>query len=302
MINTQHKLQTLVCSHIIVCSEAPAEHFLSKKLMNDITFNDLPNDIIREIMNNYLPRRDVHSCLLSCKKFDVLTDFQYYIKIHRSLTYYCIGNNLIYMCQKICNLAIKLNEEIDLQSNFVDSCTYGHLDLAKYFYQLGVQLNTPVNIHGWSNSDETIFIHCCRRGYLDIAKWIYQLGKDTNSPIYIYKGYGCAFRNACFYNHLDVVKWFCNDPEMHRGIDFEHNGEAVFTDACVNGNLELAKLLYDFGSIDIRKLDIHYNDDEAFRLACSKNQIEVVKWLCSICKRYSYEIQNDKIIHLLFIY
>jgi len=34
LINTQHKLQTLVCSHIIVCSVALAEHFLLKKYMD----------------------------------------------------------------------------------------------------------------------------------------------------------------------------------------------------------------------------------------------------------------------------
>jgi len=45
-----------------------------------------------------------------------------------------------------------------------------------------------------------------------------------------------------------------------------------------------------------KKIDIHAEDDYAFRRSCDKNRLEVAKWLCTLSNRYSYIINKDKTI------
>ena len=41
------------------------------------------------------------------------------------------------------------------------------------------------------------FIECCKNGHLDDAKRLYQIGIDTNSPINIHTYNESAFRQSC---------------------------------------------------------------------------------------------------------
>ena len=59
---------------------------------------------------------------------------------------------------------------------------------------------------------------------------------------------------------------------------------------CETGDLELLKILYTFPNIDV-----HTNNDYAFRLSCSNGHLYVAQWLCSIEPSYGIEITDGKI-------
>jgi hypothetical protein len=80
----------------------------------------------------------------------------------------------------------------------------------------------------------------------------------------------CAFRAACYNNHLDVARLLLeNHADIHSGND------CALRDACFNGNLEVAEFLVDNGA------DIHACDDYAFIWACYRGNLEIVKYLAS---------------------
>lgn len=95
-----------------------------------------------------------------------------------------------------------------------------------------------------------------------------------------------AFRFACAYGHLNIVRFLTTSqeflnlgyqwvnlakPSRHQGLRF----------ACINGHLEIIRYLVE--SIEIKnagqKVNLHDNDEEAFRFACSHGHLEVIKYL-----------------------
>ena len=57
---------------------------------------------------------------------------------------------------------------------FLWSCENGHLEVAKWLVDLGMQKNfTPIDIHA---DDECAFRYSCKNGHLEVAKWLVDLG------------------------------------------------------------------------------------------------------------------------------
>jgi len=52
---------------------------------------------------------------------------------------------------------------------------------------------------------------------------------------------------------------------------------SYFSESCKNGHLEMAQWLYSFGGVDI-----HANNEKAFRFACYRGHLEVAQWLYSL--------------------
>ena len=46
--------------------------------------------------------------------------------------------------------------------------------------------------------------------------------------------------------------------------------------------------MYSLGDVDI-----HIDNEYAFRFACRNGRIEIAKWLCSICDNYEYTKENN---------
>jgi len=61
-----------------------------------------------------------------------------------------------------------------------------------------------------------------------------------------------------------------------------------FKKVCKFGNLEDEKRIYEY-----YKLNIHANDDEAFRYACRYGHIEIAKWLISLDANTILKTNND---------
>ena len=84
---------------------------------------------------------------------------------------------------------------------------------------------------------------------------------------------------SCIYGKLKVAKWFYIE------VDY------VFASCCENGTLEAVHQLYSLGNVDI-----HANDDLAFRSSCGGSEYHDAKWLCELCNGYTILVENDKII------
>jgi hypothetical protein len=53
--------------------------------------------------------------------------------------------------------------------------------------------------------------------------------------------------------------------------------------ACIDGHLRIAKWLYSLGGADgVGKVDIHAENDYAFRYSCVDGHLKVAKWLYSL--------------------
>ena len=175
-----------------------------------LTFYDIPNDIIRELLCNYLSPKDIHACLLTSKIFHVMLPHQLY-RIIRPSWYDCIKKGSLLTCMKIYQLSIDIKQPINIHENneyaFARSCTIGHLEMVGWFYDLGLQLNSPINIHA---DVEFAFRGSCRFGHFEVAKWLYDLSLQLNSPINIHADNEFAFRWSCGNEHLEVAKWLCS--------------------------------------------------------------------------------------------
>ena len=84
---------------------------------------------------------------------------------------------------------------------------------------------------------------------------------------------------SCIYVKLKVAKWLYFDVNC------------VFASFCENGTWEAVHQLYSLGNVDI-----HANDDLAFRSSCGGSEYHGAKWLCELCNGYTILVENDKII------
>ena len=75
------------------------------------------------------------------------------------------------------------------------------------------------------------------------------------------------------------------------GVDIHEEEDIAFRESCDYGHINVVKWLYFNGNVNVRV----YND-EAFKNSCNMNRIEVANFLCSIISSYHIEIENDIII------
>jgi len=87
-------------------------------------------------------------------------------------------------------------------------------------------------------------------------------------------------------NNLNTVKFLYYNNK----IDIHYDNDFAFRCAVMNNNLDVAKWIFSLGGINV-----HCENDQAFNWACSMNHLEMAKWLVTVCDAYYIEIENDKI-------
>ena len=65
-----------------------------------------------------------------------------------------------------------------------------------------------------------------------------------------------------------------------------------FDCSCRNGHINIAQWLYELSIKNNQPINIHVNNEEAFRLSCTNGHINVAQWL------YELSIQNNQPIDI----
>jgi hypothetical protein len=169
---------------------------------------------------------------------------------------------------------------------------------------------------------DKLFIVACQNGKLNEAKEIYFKAINEGHKIDIRAEDEYAFRYSCYNGHIKVAKWLCqiskkssstptnvgivkqNDQfclptsktsenlsvnEGHK-IDIHTQNEYAFRSSCSDGHIKVAKWLWNLSVNEGHKIDIHAQEEDAFRHSCYSGRIEVAKWLWNLSVSEGHKI------------
>ncbi len=164
---------------------------------------------------------------------------------------------------------------------FLTACKNNQLEILKLLYMD----NIDNNFEGFN-----MFYTACHYEYLEIAQWLFENNKHIGN---IRK----AFRSACIYDKVIIAQWLitlievdrlsiqndfitaCRNNSLniirwlHQKITISDIND-LFNHPCVCNSIEVAKLLYSFGGIDL-----HIGNERFFIIVCSEGYFEFAKWL-----------------------
>ena len=173
-------------------------------------------------------------------------------------------NDLLFYCRtgryiNICNILHHSDTSISLLKQSIYECIQHNQPIS--FQILIEYLVRSQNYHIDNYDDFLDKIY--QFGCLDILKYFLQKFPGAIQHININ-----SLIDACKHNRLNIAKYIV---ELKPDIDIKYKNNLIFRDTCANGNLEIAKWLYDTFHNDI---DIHAESDYAFRWACLKSGFE----------------------------
>lgn len=179
-------------------------------------------------------------------------------------------------------------------------CNTNDIIKAKIIYMKG-----HIDIH---DNNENIFMTCCKNGQLELAQWIYSLGELDNYENEAFKitsvnghlaimqwlyslgninmiAINYAFKQSCYKGYFLVVKWIL-------GMKLEiENIDKIFEMTCYNGQLDVAKYIYDKYKSNCINTELIIND--LIRLCCTTKHTNIIKWLCTL-----YEIETSMLVYI----
>ena len=95
-----------------------------------------------------------------------------------------------------------------------------------------------------------------------------------------------SFINACRDGDLDNAKQLLL---LNQNIDIHADDEYAFRYSCAYGHLDVAKWLW---SLD-QNIDIHADDEYAFRYSCIYGHLELAKWLWSLNQNINIHVDDE---------
>ncbi len=160
-----------------------------------------------------------------------------------------------------------INDEV-LFECFKDACSIGNIDMAKWLLNISTKHENKLDIH---KHREVPFNNACSNGHLDMCKFLLTI--DGNINIHCTNEW--AFAVCCMNGHKQMADWL-----LSHDIDEDVNDAFVY--ACIGGQLEVAKYLYNSGKVT----DLKYKDEDEhkdpFVHACNSGNLELVQWLYSL--------------------
>ena len=137
----------------------------------------------------------------------------------------------------------------------------------------------PTMIHSWNLEEKNgegnnPLIICCMKGAWHVLQQLYFSKSKIIYPDTTYKEDTSVLLFACYFGHLDVVKWLLqNECSMD---ETSGEGYSCLLIASTNGHLETIKWLLENGC----SFDDRYNNIEScLLLAATYGHSETVKWL-----------------------
>ena len=213
-----------------------------------------------------------------------------------------------------------------ISQSFKDACYKGDIDDVIYIYNNYLTIPDLNNLKGCDYGVLqqqidillSIFQETCP---LNIMEWIYDklnmyLNKDseliTTDRDNLYIFWIETFKNATFYGKYDLVKWLF-EKSQHNIFGYSNDKEnplskqcllsddcCSFRNACSQGMVETAELLYDLGFMTGWYINLHTNNEWCFYWGCQSGNLEMVKWLYHKSKSIANPFKNIvDIYHLL---
>lgn len=146
------------------------------------------------------------------------------------------------------------------------------------------------------------FTLACKWGKFRLARWLdeqYEFNID----------FQVVFEHTCIAGKLNIAKWlyerhFVKITEdifisvvqggyidmvewMAPYVDIHYDKDMAFCVACFKGRLDIAQLLYSYGGVNVLSQKCY-----AFRTACKKGYLDIVKWLYSKQNVLVYSIKS----------
>ena len=169
---------------------------------------------------------------------------------------------MTYISRTYMSLA-SLRDVTTTQHIFNGACINGYLKIAKISYCVyGVKI------------DHDIFRCCLYNDMYDICYWLY---KKDNTVINIITD--DFFADLCEYNSRKLIDWIL---KIKPTINTSYDDEKAFRSACANGNLIIAKRLYDLRPT----INLMVKDNSAYNDALKYGHMSVVRWLEYYVKTY----------------
>lgn len=191
---------------------------------------------------------------------------------------------------EIIKYMLSLKDHFNINDAFIMACSNNHLQLAKYFISK-TKLYNKICI---KNSE--LLIDCCQNGHLDIVKFLYELNELPNPKISFRSRKNDIFDIACKNGHLKIAKWI-NQLAIQTG---ERISSRDFIKYINNDNPynqhKVAKFIYSLN----QKLPPNKKMDYAFRLSCKNGNLKIAKWIYNTCLKNNFKININKNNYSLF--
>ena len=178
-----------------------------------------------------------------------------------------------------------------IATTFVHACKNGNVKWLEWLY---CNMAKQIDVN-------RLFMDVCRNKQLRVAQWLLHIYPEIQ--LYNRTWATKLFHYICLNQENNIVAMWLYSIAPY--IDFSYNNEYTFQYACVSGNIEFAKWLYDkhkFGNINrifhrtcqnnhletahwlfqINKDNDAKNAHMLMKLACENNNIDMVKWLVTI--------------------
>lgn len=176
-----------------------------------------------------------------------------------------------------------IKNRFDLGQEFLKSCRNGSELSIKIIYYLITKEPDISIIH--SNIDKAI-IFGCRNNRINILNWLFDFARQSLPLFNIHAGDEFIFRETCSGGDVGCVEWLYNYClEGFGKININVLSDIAFQNSYSSGNYELCKWLLNTSlTHPHKKINIHMNNDEAFKINCRNHNRSFVYWLLSIDK------------------
>lgn len=250
----------------------------------------------------------------------------------------CIGGNLKLVEWHYSLIENKKNLYIS-EWGFSWACEHGRLEIAQYLYSLN-EIN--IRIH-----NDYAFRYSCKNRHSNIIKWLCTICDDykfkyifpipeIDSMIINYLDYFSDFKqlalvNKYYHKHIennsiyqDLQNFSLERKHMFLDIPLKKKSEEIFCLACKYDYPQVAEYIYHKYSIDIHvendyafrlscfakdlytakwlyslmenKSNLRYDNDIAFQRSCENGNRKLIKWLCTLCDDYRYKVNYEAVI------
>ena len=160
-----------------------------------------------------------------------------------------------------------------------------------------------------TNKNKKLFSYFCRNGFINDhnKNILFNPLNDGNKLLYYFCKHGLlneiqilvnivrdeiiinsnVFTHACLNNHLEVAKFlFHVNPSV---VKLLSGGYYLFRELCTAGKLEMAKWLLSV----CPTINISDNEEVIFLNACESGKLELAKWLLSVCPTINISIRDE---------